>query len=71
LQLPTPDTEDEWFNIVIDPWLTGPQTDFHKRFSQQWHGIKPCVENLNNFGIQIDAVIVSHEFSDYCHRATH
>jgi hypothetical protein len=69
--LPSPNAgPEEWFNIIIDPWLTGPQADFHKRFSQQWHVIKPCVENVNDLGIRIDAVIVSHEFTDHCHRAT-
>ena len=28
------------------------------------------MENLNDLGLRIDAVIVSHEFTDHCHRAT-
>ena len=27
-------------------------------------------QNVNDLGIRIDAVIVSHEFTDHCHRAT-
>jgi L-ascorbate metabolism protein UlaG (beta-lactamase superfamily) len=69
--LPSPNAgTDEWFNIIIDPWLTGPQADFHKRFSQQWHIVKSCVDNVNDLGVRLDAVIVSHEFTDHCHKAT-
>jgi len=64
------DKRDVWFNVLIDPWLTGPQADFHKRFNQQWHVIKSCVENVNELGVRIHAVIVSHEFTDHCHKAT-
>ena len=92
------------FNVIIDPWLTGPQSDVASWFSTQWHVIKSSVqsvaeindllvrvENLQSSANEssqsnatgegnpipeqltpglIDAVVVSHEFTDHCHRAT-
>lgn len=83
------------FNILIDPWLDGPQEDVAGWFSKQWHLAKSSVESiselnlllfeaeqlgshgstamLDSFGspnILIDAVVISHEFTDHCHRAT-
>jgi len=36
----TPNTR-YWYNILIDPWLSGSQIDIASWFSQQWH-IEPC-----------------------------
>ncbi|KAG5930004.1 hypothetical protein E4U42_003466 [Claviceps africana] len=106
------------FNVLIDPWLQGPQSDVHSLFSTQWHVIAPSVatmDDLNNIlrdmestpiapretlvhdhrnlprprsptpsqpraradrstcdssVSMIDAVIVSHEFTDHCHQRT-
>ena len=97
----------ERFNILIDPWFTGTQTDFFSWFSRQWHVIPSSVQNMDELEqylrdfqtsshaggpslksednvadlpkstpngqrevTQIDAVIISHEFTDHCHEAT-
>jgi hypothetical protein len=95
LQIPRPNrvnTASEsnrcFFNILIDPWLRGPQSDVARWFSQQWHeeesklGTIAEVESLawqvedsspeTNSGAQsiIDAIAISHEFTDHCHRET-
>ena len=90
------------YNILIDPWLAGPQSDVAAWFSTQWHAIKSSVQTVaelnehleqverlalradpsgkrNKRGRKrkttsakgasyIDAVVVSHEFSDHCHK---
>ncbi|KAG8711900.1 hypothetical protein FRC09_020349 [Ceratobasidium sp. 395] len=66
----TQDREDGLFNIIIDPWLTGPQTDYYSWFSRQSHVIKACVDHISELNTRIDAVVLSHEWSDHTHRAT-
>lgn len=92
-----------YFNILIDPWLSGTQTDVTSWLSKQWHAERPRVPNIaavedlireteivacglpsaadrksnvrdiedhgdsNTF---IDAVVISHEFTDHCHQQT-
>ena len=78
------------FNILIDPWLIGPQSDYYSWFSTQWHAFKSSVQNISELELilreaesidggnedqgtslsYIDAVILSHEFTDHCHEAT-
>lgn len=82
------------YNILIDPWFTGAQSDVAKWFSTQYHAIESKVQSvaaLNEIiaGAEatlllpdtdgcrrpsapcyIDAVVVSHEFTDHCHKAT-
>ncbi|KIW02249.1 uncharacterized protein PV09_06401 [Verruconis gallopava] len=79
----------KFFNILIDPWLSGPQSDVASWFSKQWHAIAPhyssiaavealCwhVERLLDAASveekpgKIDAVVISHEFTDHCHEGT-
>lgn len=39
LQLPhASQSTRKWYNILIDPWLAGSQTDYYSWFSEQWHG---------------------------------
>jgi len=91
-----------WFNILIDPWLSGTQSDVASWFSQQWHAFTPAVGSIaqveelareveilssrafiqdlkhdRNNGDHawdsetlIDAIVVSHEFTDHCHKET-
>lgn len=46
-QIPHPTLEAEspqsrkFFNIVLDPWLSGPQSDVASWFSKQWHAVAP------------------------------
>lgn len=86
LPLPSPSANRTHFNLLIDPWLRGPQSDVASWFSTQWHVVAPSVDTLANLnqvlcaletGSQagskdwfIDAVAVSHEFTDHCHKAT-
>jgi len=108
LQIPKPHTAltrggRYYFNILIDPWLSGPQSDLASWFSQQWHateskvgsiaaveellrhteilasglrlgkGRKSNVDEILENGETtsfIDVVIVSHEFTDHCHKDT-
>ncbi|KAJ6446742.1 major facilitator superfamily protein [Purpureocillium lavendulum] len=94
------------FNILIDPWLAGPQSDVASWFSTQWHVVPSGVATIAELSrllrhvearasaggdrapvvapataadadadavgepCFIDAVVVSHEFTDHCHRAT-
>jgi len=36
-----------YYNILIDPWLSGPQSDVASWFSQQWHAIEPAVKGID------------------------
>ena len=84
------------FNILLDPWLKGSQSDVAAWFSSQWHTINSCVPSIADLNRviyeneeleggrdpgaetksrievpnRIDAVIVSHEFTDHCHKQT-
>ncbi|XWW97554.1 hypothetical protein V2A60_005538 [Cordyceps javanica] len=86
------------FNLLIDPWLQGPQSDVASWFSTQYHVVAPAVSSLAALQAAlerlepadadaeagpvgrggggggsrscIDAVAISHEFTDHCHRAT-
>ena len=89
------------FNILIDPWLRGPQSDVASWFSTQWHAIKSSVQTISEVenmlaeleplqltsrhdgttasetraselasDSRVDAVVISHEFTDHCHEAT-
>lgn len=91
-------------NILIDPWLQGPQKDLASWFSQQWHAVASSVQTIADLNHRlgeiesvlqrgsltsseqthrasrvdsepdcvsyIDIVVVSHEFTDHCNRAT-
>jgi hypothetical protein len=63
---------------LIDPWLSGGQSDVAAFFSQQWHATKSAVGTIKEVedciqrigGEQIDLVVVSHEFTDHMHKET-
>jgi hypothetical protein len=96
-----------YFNMLIDPWLSGTQTDYSSWLSKQWHAETPRVPSIAavedvireterlasglRFGRAsksssqsvvhhdddddethtfIDAVVISHEFTDHCHEQT-
>ena len=89
------------FNILIDPWLQGPQSDVSSWFSKQWHVVESSVRTVAELNDRlrdvqeitqrltsnerkprklssrvvpprsaIDVVVISHEFTDHCHRET-
>lgn len=95
LQIPSPQisrSHRAYFNILIDPWFKGPQSDIANWFSQQWHAQKSAVTSIAEveeliYGIEdlcscsteikeelgtsaIDAIAISHEFTDHCHKDT-
>ncbi|CAN8098258.1 unnamed protein product [Discula destructiva] len=73
------------YNVLIDPWLKGPQSDVAAWFSTQWHVVAPAVQTMKELNdclaeledgstvdgySYIDCVAISHEFTDHCHEAT-
>ncbi|CAF1166902.1 unnamed protein product [Adineta steineri] len=59
------------FKILLDPWLCGSQIDYFHYFSRQEHAIQPSIQNITrDLNIEIDAIIISHEFTDHCHEET-
>jgi hypothetical protein len=89
-----------YFNVLIDPWFVGGQSDVAKWFSQQFHAIESAVKSVAEVdelarqveilagGFKmgngrkrkatatmdaetfVDAVAISHEFTDHCHKDT-
>ncbi|MCJ1480526.1 hypothetical protein MMC06_000681 [Schaereria dolodes] len=105
LQLPYPrnvisPTGRSRYNVLIDPWLQGPQSDVASWFSRQWHSIDSSVQTISELNnrlkeiedmsqrsnarpnirqqypeiplkpLCIDAVVLSHEFTDHTHKQT-
>ncbi|KAI9837074.1 MAG: hypothetical protein M1819_000723 [Sarea resinae] len=106
LQIPypagsSPSIHRRYFNVLIDPWLVGPQSDVARWFSQQWHSTDSSVKSIKEIEelvrevallaektstkpqirkrrkhspadkqSLIDAVVISHEFTDHCHKDT-
>lgn len=108
LQIPRPEQATRrggrfYFNLLVDPWLSGTQTDVSSWVSKQWHAVQPrvpdiaaveellreieiltCglrmgkgrksnVQDIEEHGESrsfIDAVAISHEFTDHCHQQT-
>lgn len=52
---------------LIDPWLVGSEIDCMSCFNKQYL-VDSCM-SIENIG-KIDAIIISHEFSDHCHEET-
>lgn len=92
-----------YYNLLIDPWFVGGQSDVARWFSQQWHAVESAVKSIADVemlireveiltgGLRrgtctktnatadegerqeesfIDAVAISHEFTDHCHKET-
>ena len=90
-----------YYNVLIDPWFVGGQSDVAKWFSQQFHATESAVKSVAEVeelawqveilagGIRpgrgsmrqkkatavaaesfVDAVAISHEFTDHCHKET-
>lgn len=108
LQLPCPHdamptAERSRYNIVLDPWFRGPQSDVAPWFSTQWHSIESSVQTVQELNERlqnvdeiewrneinwgkikngnavddshekkqyIDAIVISHEFTDHCNKNT-
>ena len=98
-----------FYNILVDPWLTGGQSDTAGWFTQQWHTARSAVQSVSEINVlareienlaskqqpnscydafhkktyrtdlssvsevnetMIDVVVISHEFTDHCHKNT-
>ncbi|PSN71704.1 hypothetical protein BS50DRAFT_569347 [Corynespora cassiicola Philippines] len=105
LQIPRPASAIKhgsriYYNILIDPWFVGGQSDVARWFSQQWHAVESAVKSVAEVeelarqveilagGLRtakgrtpvknspaepvtfVDAVAISHEFTDHCHKET-
>jgi len=49
LQIPRPNVSRHsrrWYNVLIDPWLSGSQSDVASWFSQQWHAFESSVKTI-------------------------
>jgi hypothetical protein len=54
-------------NVLVDPWFTASQVDFHPLFSRQFHqSPQPAVGELQ----QPDYIFISHPFTDHCNKET-
>ncbi|KAI0133014.1 hypothetical protein BJ170DRAFT_269472 [Xylariales sp. AK1849] len=52
------------FNVLLDPWLQGPQSDVASWFSTQWHVVAPSVETiveLNGLLAEVEGASVTQE----------
>lgn len=53
--------------ILVDPWFTASQVDFHPLFSRQFHqSPQPLVREL----VKPDFIFISHPFTDHCNEET-
>ncbi|MFZ9658616.1 MAG: MBL fold metallo-hydrolase, partial [Crocinitomicaceae bacterium] len=53
--------------VLIDPWLSPSQIDFHPWFSRQFHNQpQVAIETLP----QPDFIFISHPFTDHCNKET-
>ncbi|KAL5120450.1 hypothetical protein ACEQ8H_001740 [Pleosporales sp. CAS-2024a] len=81
-----------YFNVLIDPWFVGGQSDVAPWFSQQFHATESAVQSVaevdelarqvemlaggmrmrkpGSHDTCVDAVAISHEFTDHCHKDT-
>ncbi|KAK8105537.1 hypothetical protein PG999_008896 [Apiospora kogelbergensis] len=44
------------FNILLDPWLQGPQSDVASWFSTQWHLVAPSVQTIDELNLLLTEV---------------
>ena len=59
----------EWedLRVLVDPWFTPSQIDYHPAFSEQFHlTAQPKVSDLG----KIDYIFISHPFTDHCNKET-
>ncbi|KAI1330046.1 hypothetical protein F5Y16DRAFT_363770 [Xylariaceae sp. FL0255] len=58
------------FTILLDPWLTGPSTNYHPKLSTTTQKHQACITSLSELTDPPNIVIVSQPKSDHCHEAT-
>ncbi len=53
--------------VLVDPWFSASQVDFHPWFSRQFHqSPQPLVRDL----VRPDFIFISHPFTDHCNKET-
>jgi len=57
------------FHILLDPWITGPSTTFHRRISVTTHKERACISSLLDLP-EPDLVIISQDKTDHLNEAT-
>ncbi|KAI9668736.1 MAG: hypothetical protein M1829_005276 [Trizodia sp. TS-e1964] len=55
------------FSILIDPWLNGTSTIWHKKFSTSKHTTSSCITSLRELPAP-DLVLISQDKPDHCHQ---
>ena len=58
------------FSILIDPWLDGASSIFHPKFATTYHSSPSAVRSLQELRDEVDAIVVSQDKPDHCHRET-
>ncbi|TVY35336.1 hypothetical protein LOCC1_G006798 [Lachnellula occidentalis] len=66
---PSPGQSSRPFTILLDPWISGPSTIYHSRFSNSTHKSPSCVTSLQELP-EPDVVAISQNKTDHCHRET-
>ncbi|KAK1712602.1 uncharacterized protein BDZ83DRAFT_638439 [Colletotrichum acutatum] len=54
------------FNVLIDPWLQGPQSDVASWFSTQWHLVEPSLKTMD----QLNSILAGFEDGSESPRVT-
>ncbi|EPS36194.1 hypothetical protein H072_10320 [Dactylellina haptotyla CBS 200.50] len=58
------------YNIILDPWITGPSPVWHPKFAQNHHTIPFSLFNLSELTPQPDLLLISQTKTDHCNEAT-
>jgi len=73
MQLTKLNADSSWFwtidglRVLVDPWFTESQVDFHPWFSRQFHlDEQPSVAAIP----KPDYIFISHRYTDHCNRET-
>ncbi|MCJ1281787.1 hypothetical protein MMC26_001110 [Xylographa opegraphella] len=57
------------FSILLDPWLSGDSTIYHRKFALARHTVPSAIDHLSEIPPP-NVVLISQEKSDHCHEET-
>ncbi|MCJ1413718.1 hypothetical protein MMC32_000042 [Xylographa parallela] len=57
------------FSILLDPWLSGDSTIYHRKFALARHTVPSSIDHLSEIPPP-NVVLISQEKSDHCHEET-
>lgn len=57
------------FSVLVDPWLNGDSTIFHRKFALAKHTIPCSIDHLSEIPTP-NVVVISQDRADHCHEAT-